>query len=91
MSINIFDGHVKRLTYFNTRLKTINLKSITSPPNIGTLAFLEYTTVANTSTFTLRAASGSLNYELIGVMEQSNHTQVQHQHICSADTHTLLK
>ena len=55
------------------------------------LAFLEYTTVANTSTFTLRAASGSNNYEVDwgdGTVQSYTSTAPTHTY-ASADTYTI--
>ena len=55
------------------------------------LAFLEYTTVANTSTFTLRAASGSNNYEVDwgdGTVQSYTSTAPTHTY-ASAETYTI--
>ena len=72
------NGHIKRLTYFNTRLSDATLSSIAAPST--TPSFLEYVTTSLTSSFTLRS-SGTVAYQVDwgdGTVESSASNSLTH-------------
>ena len=86
------NGHIKRLTYFPTRLPDTTLQEISFVPTPPVLyTFLEYTTVANTSSFQLRATNASNNYEVDwGDGTVQNYTTKEPAHTyATAGTYTI--